>query len=605
VSLACGPPRGRRRRADAGNAPSSTHVDMNAEDDRAPVFERFDVERSDGMSGRGPPVARAFLGGSGESLGGARGKTSAAPNGIASDGGEDVGRENASADVQILGLDDEDHRFNLKTLWRFMGPGFLMCIAYVDPGNFESDLQAGTLFGYKLLWVLLWATLGGWYIQGLTIRLALATGWDLARCFRDEYPNPVRISLWLVTELAIIASDVPEVIGTALALKLIFNIPTWVGVVLTSMSTMVFLGLQSFGVRKLEAFMASLVGVMSLCFLAEMCYADADAGKIIAGITLPRLPNSQALYIAISLVGAVVMPHNLFLHSALVLSRGFSLGERSLRMAYKYNVVESGLALSVSLFINFAVVIVAASNFAQLDDPEEMQAVRDRPLQYAPQMLKEVLGPAAKGFFAAALLASGQSSTITGTYAGQFVMDGFLELRVNPVLRAFVTRMCAITPSLMVVLIAGDKYSESLIVISSTILAIQLPYALIPLIKFTASPNMMGPMAVPLKRMRYTTALAGCVIFANVILLIIVVAESGYIIPSITGVFLGLMFTLFLVAYVGSLLYLIRRPVQQNLLSRTNRRMARPTGDGNVEEDAVWNNDELLPDPDQPAVYSL
>jgi len=231
--------------------------------------------------------------------------------------------------------------------------------------------------------------------------------------------------------------------------------------------------------------------------------------------------------------------------------------------------------------------------------------VRDRPLQYAPQMLKEVLGPAAKGFFAAALLASGQSSTITGTYAGQFVMDGFLELRVNPVLRAFVTRMCAITPSLMVVLIAGDKYSESLIVISSTILAIQLPYALIPLIKFTASPNMMGPMAVPLKRMRYTTALAGCVIFANVVLLIIVVAESGYIIPSITGVFLGLMFTLFLVAYVGSLLYLIRRPVQQNLLSRTNRRMARPTGGGNEEEDAVWNNDELLPDPDQPAVYSL
>jgi NRAMP (natural resistance-associated macrophage protein)-like metal ion transporter len=602
VSLACGSPAGD---ADAGNAPSSTHADMDAEDDRAPVFERFDVERSDGTSGRGPP--RAFLGDSGESLEGARGKTGAASIGIASGGGigEDVDRENASADVQILGLDDEDHRFNLKTLWKFMGPGFLMCIAYVDPGNFESDLQAGTLFGYKLLWVLLWATLGGWYIQGLTIRLALATGWDLARCFRDEYPNPVRISLWLVTELAIIASDVPEVIGTALALKLIFNIPTWVGVVLTSMSTMVFLGLQSFGVRKLEAFMASLVGVMSLCFLAEMCYADADAGKIIAGITLPRLPNSQALYIAISLVGAVVMPHNLFLHSALVLSRGFSLGERSLRMAYKYNVVESGLALSVSLFINFAVVIVAASNFAQLDDPEEMQAVRDRPLQYAPQMLKEVLGPAAKGFFAAALLASGQSSTITGTYAGQFVMDGFLELRVNPVLRAFVTRMCAITPSLMVVLIAGDKYSESLIVISSTILAIQLPYALIPLIKFTASPNMMGPMAVPLKRMRYTTALAGCVIFANVVLLIIVVAESGYIIPSITGVFLGLMFTLFLVAYVGSLLYLIRRPVQQNLLSRTNRRMARPTGDGNVEEDAVWNNDELLPDPDQPAVYSL
>ena len=151
-------------------------------------------------------------------------------------------RGNARAGVEIEGLDDDDHRFNARTLWRFMGPGFLMCIAYVDPGNFESDLQAGTLFGYKLLWVLLWATLGGWYIQGLTIRLALATGWDLARCMREEYPDPARYALWAMTELAIIASDVPEVIGTALALKLIFGIPTWVGVVLTSMSTMVFLG---------------------------------------------------------------------------------------------------------------------------------------------------------------------------------------------------------------------------------------------------------------------------------------------------------------------------------------------------------------------------
>jgi|TARA_B100000073_G_scaffold257362_1_gene217292 manganese transport protein len=587
--------RSTRERTTAGDAMSLDDA-RPGESDVEPVFSRVSAVRSDardvdgdfhddhargGFSGRsGTPTVKTDVGASGDAREG-------------------------DGDVQILGLDDEDHRFNLKTLWRFMGPGFLMCIAYVDPGNFESDLQAGTLFGYKLLWVLLWATLGGWYIQGLTVRLALATGWDLARCFREEYPDPVRYALWVISELAIIASDVPEVIGTALALKLIFNIPTWVGVVLTSMSTMVFLGLQSFGVRKLEAFMASLVGVMSLCFLAEVTFVDAPASSVVAGVVLPRLPGTKALYIAISLVGAVVMPHNLFLHSALVLSRGFSLGERSLKMAYKYNIVESGLALAVSLFINFAVIIVGAANYAQLTDPVQMQEVRERPLQYAPEMLKQVLGSSAKGFFAAALLASGQSSTITGTYAGQFVMDGFLELRVNPVLRAAVTRMCAILPSLAVVLIAGDSYSESLIVISSTVLAIQLPYALIPLIKFTASPNMMGPMAVPTKQLKFTQCLAGSVIVANVVLIIIIVAESGLVTATFGGVFLALVITATLAAYVVSLLYLARRPVHQNLTNRWSRRMKLDTADDVNLDDTSWNNDELLSDPDRPAVYSL
>ena len=566
------------------------------ESDVEPVFSRVSAVRSDARDGDGDVHDDHARGGFSGRSGTPTMKTDVGASGDAREG---------AGDVQILGLDDEDHRFNLKTLWRFMGPGFLMCIAYVDPGNFESDLQAGTLFGYKLLWVLLWATLGGWYIQGLTVRLALATGWDLARCFREEYPDPVRYALWVISELAIIASDVPEVIGTALALKLIFNIPTWVGVVLTSMSTMVFLGLQSFGVRKLEAFMASLVGVMSLCFLAEVTFVDAPASSVVAGVVLPRLPSTKALYIAISLVGAVVMPHNLFLHSALVLSRGFSLGERSLKMAYKYNIVESGLALAVSLFINFAVIIVGAANYAQLTDPVQMQEVRERPLQYAPEMLKQVLGSSAKGFFAAALLASGQSSTITGTYAGQFVMDGFLELRVNPVLRAAVTRMCAILPSLAVVLIAGDSYSESLIVISSTVLAIQLPYALIPLIKFTASPNMMGPMAVPTTQLKFTQCLAGSVIVANVVLIIIIVAESGLVTATFGGVFLALVITATLAAYVVSLLYLARRPVHQNLTNRWSRRMKLDTADDVNLDDTSWNNDELLPDPDRPAVYSL
>ena len=516
----------------------------------------------------------------------------------------EVERANAKADVQILNLGDDDHRFNAKTLWKFMGPGFLMCIAYVDPGNFESDLRAGTLFAYDLLWVLLCATLAGWYVQGLAIRLALATGWDLARCFRDEYPKATTVALWACTELAIIASDVPEVIGTALALRLIFGIPTWAGVVLTAASTLVFLALQTFGIRKLEAFMAALVGVMSVCFMAEVSYVDAPAGEVFMGMFVPRIPGSQALFITVSLIGAVVMPHNLFLHSALVLSRGFSLGEKSLRMAFKYNIVESGLALTVSLFINFAVMIVAAATYATLDDPAQMQEVRDRPLQNAPLMLKQVLGSAAKGLFAAALLASGQSSTITGTYAGQFVMDGFLELRINPILRSFVTRMCAILPSLTVVLVAGDRYAESLIVISSTILAMQLPYALIPLIKFTASPNIMGPMAVPVKHLRFAIPLAALVISANVVLIIITVVESGLITASLGGVFLCFAIVVALAFYVGSLLYLARRPVHQNLLStRTGRRMTKDEDVGTAAGD--WRADEIIPELDAPAVYSL
>ena len=254
---------------------------------------------------------------------------------------------------------------------RLRGPGIPMCIAYVDPGNLESNLQAGPV-GHSLLWVLLWATLMGLYIQALSVRLGLATGGHLARVKRDEYPTPARYSLWIVTELAIIASDVPEVIGTALALKLIFGLPTVWGVLVTSASTLLFLALQQFGVRKLEAFMGSLVGVMSVCFVAQMGMLEGgDGGEVMKGIVVPIFQNGKALFIGVSLLGAVVMPHNLFLHSALVLSRSFELGERAVRRALKYNVAESALALAVTLVINFAVTIVAAQSIrdADFDDP--------------------------------------------------------------------------------------------------------------------------------------------------------------------------------------------------------------------------------------------
>ena len=472
-------------------------------------------------------------------------------------------------------MEDDTETFSVRKFLAFLGPGFLMCIGYVDPGNFESDLQAGVVYGYSLLWVLLWATLAGLFVQAMCVRLALATGWHLARVMRDEYPPRVRYALWVATELAIVASDIPEVIGTALALKLIFGLPTAWGVGVTSLSTLLFLGLQSFGVRKLEAFIGALVGVMSICFVAQMSLlGGGDGGEVMVGIVTPVIKDPNALFIAISLLGAVVMPHNLFLHSALVLSRTFSLGERALKSAYKYNVAECGLALLVTLIINFAVVIVAARSIRDADfhDPtgERRQDIIDRPLQNAPEMLKDVLGVAAKGMFAAALLASGQSSTITGTYAGQFVMEGFLELRINPVLRAFLTRSAAIVPSLLVILIAGDEYAEFLIVVSSVILFVQLPYALIPLVKFCSDPAIVGPLALDARTRRVMRALCALVVLANVILLIQMLHESRAVNATAGGVFLG-----FFVRFWPSRTWGASRGSPRGPCRRTSRRASR------------------------------
>jgi len=488
---------------------------------------------------------------------------------------EDVDKLNANADVQVDLGDVNDDSFDWKTFWKFVGPGFLMCIGYVDPGNFESDLQAGLQFNYKLLWVLVWATIAGLHIQSLCVRLALATGWHLARCYREEYDKHAVRALWVVSELGIIASDVPEVIGTALALKLIFGFPTVVGVFLTSLSTFVFLGLQHFGVRKLEAFMASLVAIMSLCYLGELFYCDdMHIGQIMAGAAIPRIPSTTAMFIAVSLLGAVVMPHNLFLHSALVLTRGYQLGEKSLKKAFKYNVAESGMALTVTLFINFAVVIVAATEMQKITDPVERAEMIDKPLQNAPKMLNKLLGSAAKGLFAAALLASGQSSTITGTYAGQYVMDGFLKLRVHPGLRAFLTRACAIVPSLTVVLIAGDEDAETLIVVSSAILSIQLPFALIPLVKFCSSTRIVGEAFVLEGRsLKATIVLSGVIVCANVILLVQTLFTSRYVNASFGGIVLGMFAFLFIFGYCYCIYWLVKQPIRQNLKSRTDRRL--------------------------------
>eukprot|EP00249_Psilotum_nudum_P004427 c17950_g1_i2 orf=488-2176(-) len=393
-----------------------------------------------------------------------------------------------------------DHRVTvpekrgLRKLLAYLGPGFLVAIAYIDPGNFETDLQAGAQYGYELLWIILLASCAALIIQSLAANLGVVTGKHLAEHCKTEYPTFVNVCLWLAAEVAIVASDIPEVIGTAFALNLLFHIPVWAGVLLTGLSTLVLLALQQYGVRKLEMLIAFLVFTMAACFFVELGNAKPPSVGVLKGLFIPRLHGSGATGIAISLLGAMVMPHNLFLHSALVLSRKIPRTLRGIKDGCRYYLVESAFALFVAFLINVSVISVSA---AVCSNPnlavDDQQKCDDLDLNQASFLLKNVLGRWSSTLFGIALLASGQSSTITGTYAGQYVMQGFLNLRFVPWVRNLLTRSVAIIPSLVVSIIGGSSGAGELIIISSMILSFELPFALIPLLKFTSSSTKMGP----------------------------------------------------------------------------------------------------------------
>ncbi|GBG68517.1 hypothetical protein CBR_g3061 [Chara braunii] len=382
----------------------------------------------------------------------------------------------------------------LRKLWAFVGPGFLVAIAYIDPGNFESDLQAGANFKFQLLWVLMCASIAGLIIQSLAANLGVVTGKHLAEHCRSEYPKPVNLGLWVVAELAIVASDIPEVIGMAFALNMLFSCPIWVGVLITGLSTLLLLTLQKYGVRKLESFVSILVFLIAVCFLVEVGYAKPDAGEVLKGLFVPSLGSRAAVGIAISLVGAVVMPHNLYLHSALVLSRDVPKTKSSIEDACRYNFMECGFALILAFVINVSVISVSGAicHSANLSAADGLKCEHLH-LYETPLLLRNTLGAWSDKIFALALLASGQTSTVTGTFAGQYVMQGFLDLRMQPFARNLLTRSVAIVPSLVVVFIGGSHGAGRLIIASSIILSFELPFALLPLLKFTSSPVKMGP----------------------------------------------------------------------------------------------------------------
>ena len=403
------------------------------------------------------------------------------------------------------------------TWWRkllaFAGPGYLVAVGYMDPGNWATDLAGGSQFGYTLLSVILISNLMAVLLQGLASKLGIVTGRDLAQACRDHYSAPVGFGLWILCEIAIAACDLAEVIGTAIALNLLFGIPLAWGVFITALDVLLVLFLQNKGFRLLEALVIALVLVVGLCFLFEIVVSRPDARGVALGFlpSLDIIRQPGMLYIAIGILGATVMPHNLYLHSSIVQTRRYEESAEGKREAVRFAFLDSTIALSIALFINAAILIVAAATFHRSGHTQVAE------IQDAYQLLSPLLGVGvASTVFALALLASGQNSTLTGTLAGQIVMEGFLDIRMRPWLRRLLTRGVAIVPAAITAVLYGESGTARLLVFSQVILSLQLSFAVFPLVMFTSDPTKMGRFANPLwlKCLAYAVAVTIAVLNA-------------------------------------------------------------------------------------------
>jgi len=382
-----------------------------------------------------------------------------------------------------------------RKLLAFSGPGYLVAVGYMDPGNWATDLAGGSAFGYTLLSVILLSNLMAILLQSLCAKLGIVTGRDLAQACRDHYSKPTAIGLWILCEIAICACDLAEVIGSAIALNLLFGIPLMWGVCITALDVLAVMYLQNKGFRWIEALVITLIVTIGACFLAEIIFSRPSLSGVLSGF-LPRaeiLKNTQMLYVAIGILGATVMPHNLYLHSSIVQTRKYEQTEEGKREAIKFATIDSTTGLTCALFINAAILIVSAATFYSRGNHEVAE------IQDAFRLLSPMLGvPLASGVFALALLASGQNSTLTGTLAGQIVMEGFLNIRLRPWLRRLITRCIAIVPAVIVTALYGEGGTAKLLVLSQVILSMQLSFAVVPLILFTSDRHKMGSFANPM-----------------------------------------------------------------------------------------------------------
>ncbi|KMT19137.1 hypothetical protein BVRB_1g015330 [Beta vulgaris subsp. vulgaris] len=459
-------------------------------------------------------------------------------------------------DIDIESINDNTKAgpFSWKKLWKYTGPGFLMSIAFLDPGNLEGDLQAGAIAGYSLLWLLLWATMMGLLIQLLSARIGVATGKHLAEHCRDEYPRWARYLLWIMAEIALIGADIQEVIGSAIAIQILSRgvLPIWAGVIITASDCFFFLFLENYGVRKLEGVFAILIATMACSFAWMFADAKPSGKELLIGVLVPKL-GSKTIRQAVGVVGCVIMPHNVFLHSALVQSRKIDLNKKGqIQEALNYYSIESTIALLVSFMINLFVTTVFAKGFYGTKQASSIGLVN------AGQYLEEKYGGGLLPIlyiWGIGLLAAGQSSTITGTYAGQFIMGGFLDLRLKKWLRALITRSFAIVPTMIVAIVFNtseatlDVLNEWLNVLQS----MQIPFALIPLLTLVAKEQVMNSFRVGPILQRVSWTVAALVMVINAYLLL------DFFISEVNGVLFGSLVCIGTGAYITFIIYLVTR----------------------------------------------
>ncbi len=458
--------------------------------------------------------------------------------------GKSLGEVNGSVDTRSTS--------KWKKLFAFLGPAYMISVGYMDPGNWATDIAGGSKFGYSLIWVLIMSNLIAILLQSHCARLGIVAGKDLAQASRETYSPFVNFVLYILAEVAIAACDLAEVIGMAIGINLLFGLPLIYGVCITVLDTFLLLFLLNFGIRKLEAFIISLVLLIGLSFGVEMLLAKPALGEILGGIK-PHIANEEALFISIGIIGATVMPHNLYLHSSLVQTRTFERTDGEIKKAIRYNIIDSVVALNLALFVNAAILILAAASFFK-NDLTNVTRIED-----AHHLLAPVLGTAlAPTLFAVALIAAGQSSTVTGTLAGQIIMEGYLNLRIQPWMRRLLTRLLAIGPAIICLLTMGEGATEQLLLLSQVILSMQLGFAIIPLIHFVSDKEKMGKFAISIWTQLLSWLAALIIIFLNIKL---VYSEVHSLLQTSNHpVLMGLLLIPLCLFFLSILMYITLKP---------------------------------------------
>jgi manganese transport protein len=438
-----------------------------------------------------------------------------------------------------------------KQIFSFFGPAYLVSVGYMDPGNWATDIAGGSQFGYRLLWVLLMSNLMALLLQGLSARLGIVRGRDLAQANRETYPRLVNFCLYILAEIAITACDLAEVLGMAIGIQLLTGLPLIYGVSITALDTFLLLFLQKLGMRRMEVFILSLIAIVGVSFFIEIFLAKPGLGEISRGL-IPSLPGTAALYVAIGIIGATVMPHNLYLHSALVQTRKIKRDESHIRQALRLNVWDSTIALNLAFLVNAAILILAGAVFFKSGRTEVAS------ISEAHQLLSPLLGTRmASILFAVALIAAGQSSTITGTLAGQIVMEGYLRLRINPLLRRLITRLLAIIPAVIVIWISGETKVDQLLVFSQVVLSLQLGFAVIPLIHFVSDKKKMGIFRIKLITRFFAWMIAILLLYLN---LKLVLEEGRHLFDMPGYIIWKILSVLILLGALALLFYILLHP---------------------------------------------